>query len=352
MSRSSPLSVRWSVLASLMALTLSTSVVHAAGAAGCKGFKSGSYVALNAHESDDVWRANIIEFNADTLTVTDADGTTQLSAASQTCAFTLPSGDPLVVSPAGLFTARLSADKAMVLGLPLQSVSLAKLAGTWNYLRNARLDDGLWHTMNGQVIVKRNGRLSASTCWADGSNCAAPMDVGTLVANPAGGYDLTKAEGVVDRFFALRNKDGQMMLAGVGVGVGESALTVAAPVLALGLPTVGDKSAAWDISVNPSGQPSALGSGSFKVLQVDTANSSYTRKRLEDCRRDTWQVNHGRDGMSYRDLTPFTRCDGSTGTANKNLSLSLRQGFGLAAFGWESTDDTEARYFGLSISQP
>jgi hypothetical protein len=351
MSRFSPLSGRWSVLASLLALTLGSPVAQAAGAAGCKGFKSGTYVALNAHETDDVWRANIIDFNADTLTVTDADGTTQLSAAAQTCAFTLPSGDPLVVSPAGVFTARLSADQAMVLGLPMQSVSLAKLAGTWNYLRNYR-QDGLWHTTNGQLTIKRNGTFSAGSCAADGGNCSAPKVIGTLSVNPAGGLDLTEPDGLTNRLFALRNKDGKMMLAGVGVGVGEAALTLASPSLPLDLPAVGDKWAIWDLSAGPSGQPGALSTSSFKVLSVDTVAGSYTRKRLEDCRRDSWSLNHGRDGVAFRDLTPFQRCDGSTGTANKSLALSLRQGFGLTAYGWESTDETEARYFGLSISQP
>jgi hypothetical protein len=346
-----PRAVHFPVLATVLAASVFSAGAQAAGAAGCTGFKSGTYVALNANEPEPQWRAHVLQFDAATLVVTDAEGAKQLSASDSKCAFTTPDGNPLVVSKAGVFMARLASENAMIVGIPVQDVALGKLAGVWNYVRTERFDDQLFHTANGLVTIQRNGKLQAQQCTADGTDCGAPINVGVLTPHPQGGFDLVKSDSTIsDRMFFLRNKDGQMMMAGVGMA--RAALTFAAPVQSLALPTVGDKSAIWDMSFGPNGLPSSLGSAELKILSVDAANSSYTRKRLSDCRRDSWTVNHLHVGMAFRRAGSFKRCDGSTGSFGNNLAMPLRSGFGISAYGWESTNDAEARFFGLSIQQP
>ena len=334
--------------AAAAALAFTLPAAHAASAATCAGFKSGTYVALNAMESDLSWRVNQLAFNADTLVLTDRDGDIPLTANAEHCSFTLPDGAPLVVSKKGLFLARPTDVRSyMVVGMPVQAAALKKMVGTWNFMRQ-ETEAGVSSTYNGVVTVNSKGTLSVSFCDASGANCGTPATVGKLAEDPAGGYTLTAKNGKTERFFLNTLADGSKVAMGVSVDATLNALTVLAPQTARTLPAVGDKWAHWEVQQLGDTSVPDMNSSTYKVLSVDAATNSFTRKRLENCRVETWTVNSGRTGLAQRPGGSFTDCtDGLKKKFPPNLSMSLRESFGIGASGWQPATGTS--FFGVNI---
>ena len=330
-----------------------------AASAACAGFKSGNYVALNALETDLAWRVNMVSIDATTLQVTDREGTIQLTAdTAEDCKFYTPNGNPLLVNRSGVFGVRIAADgtspASIVLGLPLKKVPLSQFTGTWNYLRHVREADGFLHTYNGQLTFGARGVLTVAQCDATGTTCNTPERLGKVTVDANGGFLLTERDGSLSRFFALKAADGTLMLAGVSMDQSTEAMVIATPKLARSLPAVGDAYEAWDMNINRTGVVSAVSAARYRITAVDAATSSFKRKNLDNCSVQTFQVNSGSDGWTYRPAGTTTTGCGTTktpSTYNKLLSMNLRSAFGFAAYGWESADINEPRFFGLSINQ-
>lgn len=330
-----------------------------AASAACPGFKSGTYVALNALEADLAWRVNMVSIDATTLQVTDREGTIQLTAdATENCKYYTPNGNPLMVNRSGVFGVRIAGEgtspASIVLGLPLKKVPLNQLTGTWNYLRHARESDGYLHTSNGQLNFGARGVLDVGHCDATGINCITPKRLGKITADANGGFLLTERDGSLSRFFALKAADGTLMLAGVSMDQSTEAMVIATPKLARSLPAVGDAYEAWDMNINRTGVVSAVSAARYRITAVDAATNSFKRKNLDNCSVQTFQVNSGSDGWTYRPAGTTTTGCGTTktpSTYNSLLSMNLRAAFGFAAYGWESTVESEPRFFGLSISK-
>ena len=319
----------------------------AVSAANCSGLKSGSYAVMNPQDPDPAWRVNIISVNAETLVVTDREGDVQLTAGSEPCAFKLPQGGgDLVVSKKGVVMVRgtWGTDEWWSVGLPLKKATVADTVGDWNFIRQ-ETNGGTAVTANGVVSVAPDGSFTVSDCLPDGSSCSAAQPVGTMKKFSDGGLKATMTDGGVERFFLASQNDGSKLM--IGVGLDHDAITVLAPVRQLGLPTSGEKFAHWQVQRGRNGVLSGLESASFKVLSVDPATQGFTRKNLQTCRVEAWSVNQGRDGVSRRPGGSFTDCsDGQVKTFSPNLSLSLRDSFGVSAYGWQTPT---SGFFGVSI---
>lgn len=349
MLRSTPLPLLASALLSLPLVS------HAD--LGCAGLKSGTYVALNAQDSDPDWKINKLTLDTATKTLTDREGSHRFVKGTEACSFVIkPSNTPFVVAKSGIIVARTTDSNQMVLVLPLQNEPLSKLKGVWNYVLQTRADDKLLHIGNGQIEVKSTGRVNVSNCNAEGSTCSTFTRLGQGSVHPDGGYLLTEPDGSTSRLFSVRGANGQRMMVAVGMPTasGDSqTLVVMGQAQTVSTPAVNTSYAQWDITQSPAGVVSALGSSSLTVTAADSTAGTFTRVRASDCRVENWQVNHGRTGMAYRNRTSYTDCaTHTTKTTNKNLSLGLSQNFGFNAFGWESTVSSEARYFGFAVRKP
>ncbi len=334
--------------AAAAALAFTLPAAHAVSAATCAGLKSGSYVALNAMDPDTSWRVNVLDINAETLVVTDREGSAQLTASTENCRFNLPNGGPLVVSKKGLFLARGNdGTPFMAVGMPVQTAALKKLVGTWNFMRQ-ETEAGVSSTYNGVATINSKGALAVAFCDAGGVSCGTPTTVGKLAVDPNGGYTLTSKDGNLERFFLNTLADGSKVAVGVSLSQSQNAMTVLAPQTARTLPAAGDKWGQWEVQQLGDTSIPDMASSTYKVLSVDAATSSFTRKRLENCRVETWTVNSGRTGLAQRPGGSFTDCtDGLKKKFSANLSMSLRESFGFGAFGWQPA--TGNGFFGLTV---
>ncbi|MEK8047286.1 hypothetical protein [Ideonella margarita] len=335
-------------LAALATLTLPMAAQAAVGAANCPGLKTGDYVALGPFDGDVTTRVEPVGLDATTLVVTTPDGPKQLTADADKCAFTTPEGLALrVANTSGVFL--VTGENGGALVVPKQVVARKALAGTWNYMRQEQGTDGILHTYNGKLEVTATGRVTGTNCDSAGLNCGTQFKLGTLVAEAAGGFSVTNPEGVRTWLFPIKSKDGSLAMIGVDPEATLGAITVLAQARPLALPTAGDKFANWDKQFPGNGTYSPLAAYSYRILSTDPTTNSFVRRRTEDCRKETWVVNSGRDGLQFRKPGSSTLCDGSVASYGANLVMNLRSSFGFSVYGYESTN---THYFGMSIARP
>lgn len=339
------LSLRASV-AAVLALAAPLSAL-AASATTCSGLKSGTYAFMNPQDSDPAWRVNLVTVDAVALTATDREGTIQLTADAESCHFKLPSGGgDVVVSKKGVVLVRGAGggDDWWSVGLPVKKARVDDVVGNWNFIRQ-ETRDGSIGTGNGVATIAADGAFTVAACQPGGGGCAATEAGGTVKKVADGGLKITNLDGGVERFFLATQADGSKLM--IGVGLDHDAMTVMAPVNAVGLPTAGEKYAHWQVQRGSDGLLSALDSASFKVLSVDEGAQTYTRKNLLNCRVETWAVNQGRDGFNRRPSGTYTDCaDGQQKSYSANLALALRNSWGISAFGWQGASSS---FFGISV---
>lgn len=321
--------------------------------AGCSSLKSGDYSVM-IPLADLPWRTQQVTVDAVAMTVDDHQGNvTKLSPAGAKCAFTLQDEVPwtLYVSPNSLFAGTRS-DGVWMVGVPTTPMKIKGLAGTWNFMRVSKEYNGQ-QTYNGVLTISDKGKVKVSDCGNGTKNavCSTPQSLGTLVADPAGGYTVTDSSGYVSKFYVTTNKDGVKLLIATDL-TDAGAFAIGAPQTALSLPTVGETWGSWDFDVLNTGLASPVTTGTMTITSVKTSNSSYKRTRTEDCRVDTWLQNNGRAGVQYRPAGTFTKCDGTTqGNFGERLALGLRKLFGINAAGWTAPDH-QGDSFSLSIIRP
>jgi hypothetical protein len=331
---------------SLVAAALLPLGAQAAGTARCAGLKSGNYAILNPVAIDLGSRAVVVGFDASTLTFSSGDA---LTPSTDTCAFTLFDGGSLYASKSGVFAALPKSNNSnLVVGFRPVTMTLRQIAGAWNFIEQS-VDGGKLHTHNGVIDIARNGDVKVTACDANGANCAATGQVPKLVVNPLGGFDLTNSTGVIARIFASKAADRTKLLASVSVEPAGRSFFFASPVVTNTLPTVGAQWSIWDFTNASNGVASGPAISSFTVTSVDPANSSFTRIRAEDCRIDSFKINSGRTGMSFRPAGSFTKCTGGTANFGNFLTLPLRESFGFTPYGYESATNS---FLGISIQRP
>jgi hypothetical protein len=304
-------------------------------AAGCPGLQSGAYVVLNPLDADTSWRVNLLEVDAQALTVTDREGTTQLSPTADKCRYTTPEGTQLLVSRRGVLVVRggdAVAQPFWAVGMPVQPLSLRQIAGTWNVAQQETTDTTSYAT-SAVATISRKGGFAWGSCDTRGANCQTPTKRGSISANAEGGFDLqlNKSEGGgLQRFFGMRLSDGSRLL--VGVGINQRMLVVMTPQQSLGLPLVGEREGRWETSHSGVSSFGVVTPSTYEVVGVDPVAGSFQRNRLESCRVDTMNVNDGRVGVAFRPAGTYVDCTDGVTRSYGNVLYTPVPGLGFGTF--------------------
>ncbi|WP_373714393.1 hypothetical protein [Roseateles sp.] len=319
-------------------------------AANCASLRSGKARLVVNEPGTTQPSTKTVTLDATTLTVTDGkDGGGTLQAQG-VCRLTNPaSGAEFVVTSAGLAVARISSNGPVLRGallFPEQTHALAALAGDWNLLGFDRVIDGGPVQLVSQTFsLDASGKLTALSQCNDLRNCSSPSPLPSvsLVANPAGGFDIVNAANSDrDRLFAYRAGGGELMLVTLSASghIGLATRKQVVPLPELGLVqdnvtlTLTDKYVA----------PLPLDLSRNTVASVDSAAGSYVRNNVVNfstgvTRPETLQINQPRPGLVYR--VPAGSVPLSDGSGNSTVrefySLPLR-GMGLSVVALTSSN--------------
>lgn len=334
-------------------------------ASNCAALRSGSYrsIDLEVAATQDYPQGGgfptlPVSIDAAALTVTDNGDTVRLVPAGN-CRYTIADGQgvepdaEVLVTGAGVVLIRYLTEnvngvwRAAVV-LPVQSHTLADLAGDWNQLAYDRDQSTSPHVLRTSTgTLSATGAIRGRTrCAGLATGCEADASTARVVADGAGGFFL-EGDGWRDRLFAYRAGGGEFMLLSVtpdgevGFFTRKQART---------LPTVGDVSEGWQFSIAPSGSSAvsftaATAVNPFKstVASVDASQMRYVRQAVIDqtanvTRPETLVLNSPRDGFVQRlAANGVVRSDGATSTVNEWVGLPLR-GMGFTVLGFVASN--------------
>lgn len=329
-------------------------------AGNCASLRSGSYRSIDLEDANTQRYAQgggyptlLTSIDAVALTVTDQGETTRLTPAGD-CRYTIGDGvgaEPdaeLIVSGAGVILIRYLTEnfngswRAAVV-IPVQSHTLAALAGDWNILGFDRSRDSDPHVLRtGTASFSASGAISgAIACDGLTTGCASEATTTRITADDSGGFHL-QGDGWRDRLHAYRAGGGELMLISQSA---EGVVSFFTRKQARTLPAVGDVSQGWQFNIAPSGTatasftaPAAVNAYKSTVASVDSTQQRYVRQSVIDgtdnvTRPETVVLNSPRDGFARRlAASHVLRSDGATSTVNEWISLPLR-GMGFSALG-------------------
>jgi len=334
-------------------------------ATNCAALRSGSYrsIDLEVASTQDYPQGGgfptlPVSIDAAALTVTDNGDTMRLIPAGD-CRYTIADGQgaepdaEVLVTGAGVVLIRYLTEnvngvwRAAVV-LPVQSHTLADLAGDWNQLAYDRDQSTNPHVLRTSTgTLSATGAISGRTrCTGLATGCAADTSTARVAADGAGGFYL-EGDGWRDRLYAYRAGGGEFMLLSVtpdgevGFFTRKQART---------LPAVGDASEGWQFSIAPSGGSAVSFTAStavnpFKstVVSVDASQMRYVRHAVIDqtanvTRPETLVLNSPRDGFVQRlAASGVVRSDGVPSTVNEWVGLPLR-GMGFTVLGFVTSN--------------
>ena len=336
-------------------------------ASHCPALRSGSYrVVLPTKGAALAEQTGIVTIDAQTLAITYTEGSSGTwTAAEDACHFTDDGGKTdMFVTQAGVIVVRYTNDDGGSYGvgvaLPVQSHSVASLAGTWNAIGLSDSESGGAHTAaTGTFAVDGMGALTGAVwCQNDetwgltGADCATDTnDSGTLKANAGGGFDIFDADSATPsgRVFAYRAGNGDLMLVVVEDDGRVLFLTQKRSNV---LPTVGVKTTTWNASLNGMlAAPAPIGISSNTIQSVDAAAGSWVRQQHSADGApfdysETLFANNPRDGYTFRPAATTTAVGGTPVQIREFDTLVLR-GMGFSAVVIPST-----RSLVLSVNQP
>ena len=318
--------------------------------ASCAGLRSGSYRALNPNESDPAWANHVLTFDAATLTAKLFDGSTVAFTDEGHCVFSAGAGaSKFFVSKSGAIVsvdAATATTNVVSIVLPEQSLPLSDLAGTWNVLSFERATAGATLKPSTATFT-----LDATGKFTAGSDCAGlaactdwPTLPGNVTANEAGGFQFTASDGAVYKAYAFKTADGKVSL--YVMDPNNLGFSVAARQQALTLPEVQAVNKYWDLSIGANGYAAAPVDTTTTVLSVDSATSSYTRKREYDGRVDGFTINKPRDGLRYRAAGSSPLTNGGTTNFSEIIAMTL-PGTGLSV---NVSVAANQSFFGVSVN--
>ena len=349
-------------------------------ASNCGSAASTSYRLIKQAPSPTgtVTAVDTVDFDAATLTLRLPGTTTVIDTFTPNgnCRYTGTGGSDIVVSPAGLLVARatIGADDTsvaasargttrMIVGLPVQAIAVADLAGTWN-TASWELDVSTYAADGVIITIGSNGAITQFKC---GGNTAATPESACSVftallpvfsANSAGGFNITStdpAEPYTDRALAYRAGNGDLM--GVFLS-GSGSLGFFTKQRTLTLPALNQVSSVWNVDVNTSAlAPNALSFNTHTVGSLNTGAVSLVRNTAANGSTvtvpQTLQYNVARNGYIYRPTATATNSSGATVAIREAYLLPLR-GFGLTAYYLPATTGTGATSnagFGISVAK-
>lgn len=331
-------------------------------ASNCAALRSGSYRSIDLEDATTQdypqgggYPTLTTVIDAATLKVTDDVGHETLTLVpAGDCRYTIDDGvgtgpdAEVIVTGAGVILVRYLSDnvngiwRASVL-VPVQSHTLAELAGDWNTLGFDRSSDDQPHVLRTDTAtLSATGAISGLTsCSGLATGCASETTTTQVTADGSGGFHL-QGDGWRDRLWAYRAGGGELMLIGQNANGVVSFFTRKQ---ARVLPAVGDVSEGWQFNVVPSGTstvsftaPVAVNPFKSTTVAVDAAQQRYTRRSVVNfttgvTRDEVLVINSPRDGFVHRPAaTNVPRSDGALSTVLEWVSLPMR-GMGFSPVG-------------------
>jgi hypothetical protein len=349
-------------------------------APNCASLASGSFrvIKLAPSTGNTVTAVDTVDFDAPTLTMTvpGSPGSTVWTA-NGNCRYSTPDGADVVVSPAGVLVARANiglddtsvapaarGTTRMVIGLPVQSIAVADLAGNWNAIGWERADSTLLLAASSiTAAIASNGAVTQAKCGdlalPEASCPIATTGLPVFSANAAGGFNLTSTDPqdpYTDRAYAYRAGNGALMVMLLSAFGGDFDFLIKAQ--PLNLPAVGAATANYNVEVRVTGLASnpvyyrnnsiaSVNSAAGTVLRNATTNGSAVAVP------ETLEYNKARDGYFHRPAATATASDGSTVTVRENWVMPLR-GFGISPYALPATSGSGASsnaIFGVSVAK-
>jgi len=333
----------------------------------CAAMRSATYRIVtptsNATMAD---QSGLAVFDAATMRITRADGSTGTWTANGACRFTDQgtgySAD-VVVSQAGVLVGRYTRDNGATyrnyVGFAEQAHTLAELAGDWNTMGMNPVGTGYVGTSESATLNAAGVVTAASTCqnnstWAvdvcTALNSVLLALVPPFVADAAGGFNSTDpaTQLVSGRAFAYRAGSGVLMLVSVGRTGGFSLWS---PQKGVALPEVGAATASWNLDV-VAGLTSAgiTYERAAVVTSVNAAAGSFGRSQktpgTNNDHPETLFVNNPRVGFTFRPQGSSAAADGSLQPINEFTSMRAH------GMGFSPLLLARLKLFEFSVTQP
>lgn len=316
-------------------------------AANCAALRSGRYRAvINAISGGDTPATEVVNIDAQTLAVTNADGSVSQLTANGDCRYRTPANGDVVVSAAGVIVAQVdngapgSPLKGGVL-FPEQSHPLASLAGDWNAIGLDRTEDnGPIHLTSATGTISATGQITAFTQCDNVLDCVTPSAADlpkiAITVNAAGGFDFTNTSNTpadVDRLFAYRSGGGEL----VWVMLSKNGhIQFASRKVSNSLPAKDLVSEGRSLTFTPQyTAPSAMSDYKNTIVSVDATANSYLRDAVINLtsgvtRPEQFRINQPRDGYNRRTGETVVDSAGQASTVSGFVAMGLR-GTGVSA---------------------
>lgn len=272
-------------------------------AAGCTGLRSAQVAFVSPFGFD------TSTLDAVTLTSVSSTGVVNTLTDNGNCNYSTQGGvGTALVAPSSVAMNRyptgVAGQFSMSFGFPLQTVPVADLAGTWNYVGYARDP-----SVGGSVLTPEHGTLTLNAAGVNtaitgctGLNtCASGPGEFTLTPNAQGGFSMS-GSGVspTSRTFAYRAPSGTMMLFFSATDADNTGFYVATKQVRTPLPTVGQVTPFSQFTIGSSGSAGAVTTNATTVTAVDASGSGSFTRTLLDGHAETILLNNPRDGMRHR----------------------------------------------------
>lgn len=348
---------------------VATELMLKQASANCPSLRSGDYrmVAVGVPGSG----VSKLTFNAATNTWTQSDNSTiaMTPLSPYTCRYTTSNGIEFGVSASGIFVARVptsagSSTATLRLGFPMQSFSVADLAGDWNtmeFVANTTTTNGtsstLYYGRSYSLTVGSNGALSNFVGCEAFVSCAAETVSATLNAPAAGGnggfyvVENGQTTNTTGHLFAFRAGNGHLMLVNVDP---DGSIFFGTKQRTLTMPTVDSTTSSLNFYMQANGQSTAATDiNDTKVTQIDANAGSYVRTAFIGTtteRSEGLLINKYNAGFLRRLAgTNVATTSGGTVNVREFVALPLR-GMGLTPVALADTTAANAQYV-LSIAR-
>lgn len=325
--------------------TIVNTVLAPAAAADCPGLKTGTLRYV------DLLGSGTGTLAVDVATMKIDGQALAGSACNYTATVNNVAGTRILVSRSGVMTMLSGSGmtgKAMI-AFPEQALSVAALAGSYDRVGYSKTFDTQIGDY-GDTEFSADGANGLSHNCPSGAEACAPdtQSKGTLVANPAGGFDYMENGISQDRVFAFRNASGKTLLLAQGSDTNTPSIAALVSKGKLALPPVGNSSSYWQFQLNAGGltmQPDDTNT----VTAVDDTTGTVTRSFASDSHTDTITYNIPFDGMRYR---ARNACTGAGGQGAGSCSGVVQLPFGGMTLATRADTNINARFLSVSVVKP
>lgn len=321
-------------------------------AAGCTGLRSAQVAFVSPFGFD------TSTLDAVTLTSVSSTGAVNTLTDNGGCNYSTLGGvgTALVASSSvamNRYPTGVAGQFSMSFGFPLQTVPVADLAGTWNYVGYARDP-----SVGGSVLTPEHGTLTMNAAGVNtgitgctGLNtCASGPGEFTLTPNAQGGFSMSGSSGVspTNRVFAYRAPSGTMMLLLSVTDADNTGFYVATRQVRLSVPDVGMVTPFSQFTIGSSGSAGAVTTNVSTVTAVDASGGGSFTRTLLDGHTEPVLLNNPRDGMRHR-MAGSTPGTNGTPVAFNAVVQMQPPGVGLTV---SVSSDPAQNFFNTAIFAP